>query len=219
MGAVGGTELIQRVKAGRRFYEQIGGEKKKGRKAWSQACWRKGMLHKSGCLKLDHTCTHLHRAEPILPEMLRLEQNQPLPLLTLRSALHQSSFDRSVWLKKTRFSAFMFSSQIPWPIEKACSELISLCFYYSWLGSGFHLPSAAVSQCFLARRHGYSLSDVCACVGSVNERLCGAFVKIGNACRLHGYVRLCACVGGRVKKKFKKTRGFVQERGFFKTHL
>ena len=32
MGAVGGTELIQRVKAGRRFYEQIGG-KKKGQKS------------------------------------------------------------------------------------------------------------------------------------------------------------------------------------------
>lgn len=37
----------------------------------------KGMLHKLGCLKLDGTCAHLHRAEAILAETLRLEQNQP----------------------------------------------------------------------------------------------------------------------------------------------
>lgn len=112
--------------------------------------------------------------------------------MTPRSVLHQSISGKTVWLKRGQAS-LMFPSQIPGPIE-ACSALKSLRFYYSWLGSGFHLPFTAVSQCFSTET--WIFSQRCVCVENEWVR--------EDTCWLHGCIS-CVCVCG-----------FVQEKGIFK---
>ncbi len=103
----------------------------------------------------------------------------------------------------------MFSSQIPWPIE-SCSELKSLCFYYSRLSSGFHLLFTAVSQCF--SKETWIFSQCVRAHGNGWMLVCSIY-KIGNACGLQCVcVRVCVC--GRESK-----REGLCETGDFQTHL
>lgn len=80
-----------------------------------------------------------------------------------------------------------------------------------WLSSPIHSCIAV----FLARRHGYSLSDVRAKFEWV---LVWSVCKIGNACGLHQYLRgLCLCV--REGRRTNERVCVCEREGIFKPHL